>query len=415
MIRNSWLRVVLLASTATLLLLVACGLALADPATELSEAESRVAGAESDVVAAERDVDVARGRYAAASRRAEPLAATARRTRAEARELRAELTDQQRQARTEIAELEEERLQKEEEHDEEVARGIGSGLAGLFAAAIAFAWGRFRRSAPVAALLGMRHAQAVALCVGGGFLLIVVGAVLAEGGGLPGALGAFLFWLGFALPIVLLLGRRSLAVERGQAKPAFGRERLPGWVPRSAAALLLLLGLGGIGAAIFAEQPTAAPVSAQLRTEADALASGPGATRLEEAETEARRAARRAAGPVARQRTARAGLRRASRELRRVETALVSAEGDVRRSANRVEAVIRREEREAARAQEQAERVAEEEAVEEEESSGCEPGYSPCVPSYPPDLDCADVGGSVTVTGSDPHGLDADGDGVGCE
>lgn len=43
----------------------------------------------------------------------------------------------------------------------------------------------------------------------------------------------------------------------------------------------------------------------------------------------------------------------------------------------------------------------------------CEPGYDPCVPLYPPDLDCADVG-PVTVTGSDPHGLDGDGDGVAC-
>jgi hypothetical protein len=45
----------------------------------------------------------------------------------------------------------------------------------------------------------------------------------------------------------------------------------------------------------------------------------------------------------------------------------------------------------------------------------CEAGYEPCVPTYPPDVDCADVGGSVTVTASDPHGLDADRDGVGCE
>ena len=45
--------------------------------------------------------------------------------------------------------------------------------------------------------------------------------------------------------------------------------------------------------------------------------------------------------------------------------------------------------------------------------SNCEPGYSPCVPTYPPDVDCADTG-PVTVTGSDPHGLDGDGDGVAC-
>jgi hypothetical protein len=38
---------------------------------------------------------------------------------------------------------------------------------------------------------------------------------------------------------------------------------------------------------------------------------------------------------------------------------------------------------------------------------------APCIPPYPPDLNCPDVG-PVTVTGSDPHGLDADGDEVAC-
>ena len=45
----------------------------------------------------------------------------------------------------------------------------------------------------------------------------------------------------------------------------------------------------------------------------------------------------------------------------------------------------------------------------------CAPGYSPCIPPYPPDIDCSDVDGPIYVTGSDPHGLDADGDGVACE
>ncbi len=38
-----------------------------------------------------------------------------------------------------------------------------------------------------------------------------------------------------------------------------------------------------------------------------------------------------------------------------------------------------------------------------------------CIPPYPPDLSCADVSGPIYVTGSDPHGLDGDGDGVACE
>lgn len=52
----------------------------------------------------------------------------------------------------------------------------------------------------------------------------------------------------------------------------------------------------------------------------------------------------------------------------------------------------------------------------------CTPGYSPCIP-LGPDVDCAGgsgngpryVQGPVYVTGSDPYGLDADHDGVGCE
>jgi endonuclease YncB( thermonuclease family) len=49
-------------------------------------------------------------------------------------------------------------------------------------------------------------------------------------------------------------------------------------------------------------------------------------------------------------------------------------------------------------------------------------GYDPCLPPGP-DVDCAGgsgdgpryVNGPVTVTGSDPYGLDSDGDGLGCE
>jgi resuscitation-promoting factor RpfB len=51
----------------------------------------------------------------------------------------------------------------------------------------------------------------------------------------------------------------------------------------------------------------------------------------------------------------------------------------------------------------------------------CTPGYSPCLPPAS-DYDCAGESGDgpkytgvVTVTGSDPYGLDADNDGTGCE
>jgi endonuclease YncB( thermonuclease family) len=53
-------------------------------------------------------------------------------------------------------------------------------------------------------------------------------------------------------------------------------------------------------------------------------------------------------------------------------------------------------------------------------SGKCDPNYTGgCVPPYPPDLDCADIRAlgiaPVRVVGADPHGLDGDGDGWGCE
>ena len=50
----------------------------------------------------------------------------------------------------------------------------------------------------------------------------------------------------------------------------------------------------------------------------------------------------------------------------------------------------------------------------------CDPNYSGgCVPPYPPDLDCADIRAlgiaPVRVVGADPHRLDGDHDGWGCE
>lgn len=59
--------------------------------------------------------------------------------------------------------------------------------------------------------------------------------------------------------------------------------------------------------------------------------------------------------------------------------------------------------------------------VEAPSAGGCTPGYSPCLPPAS-DYDCSGGTGDgpeyttyVTVTGSDPYGLDSDGDGTGCE
>ncbi|MDQ3103671.1 MAG: thermonuclease family protein, partial [Actinomycetota bacterium] len=47
----------------------------------------------------------------------------------------------------------------------------------------------------------------------------------------------------------------------------------------------------------------------------------------------------------------------------------------------------------------------------------CDPSYSgECIPPYPPDLDCTEISAQgFNVVGDDPHGFDADGDGIVCD
>lgn len=53
-------------------------------------------------------------------------------------------------------------------------------------------------------------------------------------------------------------------------------------------------------------------------------------------------------------------------------------------------------------------------APAEQSGRNCMNGYDPCLPIRG-DMNCPDIGHPVRVTGSDPYGLDRDGDGVGCD
>jgi len=115
-------------------------------------------------------------------------------------------------------------------------------------------------------------------------------------------------------------------------------------------------------------------------------------------------------------------LREEAQEARQEAARWRRAEARERREARRRQAGERVRER----AQEE-ERVHEEEAataeVEEEEASECDPNYvGACLDPYASDYDCEggsgdgpNYTGPVTVVGSDHYGLDADGDGYGCE
>jgi hypothetical protein len=390
----------------------------ADLGTQLSEAESQIVSAQAEVAAAEAGVDTARGNLNGAAQRAAPVVESARSTQVDVRELRATLSNRQQRAKAQISELEAAHIQEVDDHDREIIVGVGIGLAALIGAGIALAWNRFRASATIAALSRIDLPQALGLCLGGGLLLLIVGAVFGEAEGIGGVLGVALFGLGFVLPTAFLFGRHSAQIQHGRAKPMLKRDRFPTWVSRSVAALLLLLTIGGLGSWIFAEEPAAFSPSAQLQGDRVALERGPDAEQLEEAATKAEAAREAAVKPVAQQQAARTAQRKATEELRRAKGLLVSAEADQRHFSRQLAILVGREEREAAKEAAQAEREAEEiaeEVAEESFSSECDPNYSGCVPAYPPDVDCAEVGETVTVVGSDPHGLDADGDLVGCE
>ena len=107
------------------------------------------------------------------------------------------------------------------------------------------------------------------------------------------------------------------------------------------------------------------------------------------------------------------------RHLRQIHLGAARARREAaRRHARRVAA------RELAREESRARAVEEEAAATAEaEASECDPNYSgACLNPYSADYDCEggsgngpDYTGAVTVVGEDHYGLDADGDGQGCE
>jgi hypothetical protein len=115
----------------------------------------------------------------------------------------------------------------------------------------------------------------------------------------------------------------------------------------------------------------------------------------------------------------RAGMRARMRQRAVMRHRAMMARRRHRQAMRRHRAAMR-----ALHAEEAARRAAEaEEASTEEASSECDPNYSgACLDPYASDYDCEggsgngpDYTGEVTVVGVDHYGLDADGDGIGCE
>jgi len=402
-----------------------------DLSANLADAEANVAKVEAELPGQRQQVSAAEARYRAAARNAAPAVRDLRQSKAAASRVHHELVARERQARAQIAAAQDQHQQEVDDRDEEVHNGVGFGLAALIAGLIALAWGFFRTSAPVAALTELDLSRAVGLCVGGGLLMLIVGAALGSANGAVGALGSFVFCLGFILPTALLLARHSAEVQKGRSKPLLRQKRLPSWVPQAIAGLMLVLFLAGTGSAVFAPDASSEPLSAQLEEEAKGPAGEHASEELEAAQEEVEQAKLQAAAPLARRQKAQRQLAKARGGLNRLQDQLVATTSRQRSFARRLLALEAREQRElereearALREQEAQEEVEAEEAEEYEEelASECDPNYSGCLDPYSPDYDCEggsgdgpDYTGTVTVLGEDHYGLDADGDGTGCE
>ena len=395
-----------------------------DPRASLADAEQRIAALAGEASSRQQRLEAAEADLGARETAAAPVLQALERSEGEAQRLRVQLAEQEEGADTRIARLQEQRQQEADDHNREVRTGVGFGLAALVAGFIALAWGWFRATAAVAALTEMQPGQAIGLCVGGGLLLVVVGAALGSSYGAAGAIGSFLFCLGLILPTALLLARHSAEVQRGRSTPLLRHRRLPAWVSLTTAGLMLVVFAASTGSAIFADGASSQPVSPELREEAKASLEGSGAEELKAVEEEVARAKQQAAPPLARLDAAEEALATARQRLQGVKRRLANAKADRRSSARRLVALEEQEQRDAERAEARA--IREEEALiqEEEEqlASECHPSYSPCLDPYSSDYDCEggsgdgpDYTGTVTVTGYDEYGLDDDGDGIGCE
>jgi hypothetical protein len=409
---------VLSASVVVLGALVTSGGAYgADLSVSLAEAEARAANAENEISTARAELGPAVAGYRAASARAVPARKTARDARGEVHALEAATSTRRRTASERIAAIEGDNHREVEDHDNAVQAGIGLALAAAAAAALILGWGWFRASSAVAWLVAQRRSQAVALCAGAGFVILLIGSALAGAEGVVGALGVLLAVLGPLIAVALMLARHSAQVQAGRERPLLGRERLPVLVLRALGAACGVLCLIFLAVVLFSDSPRPPGVSATLAQTASGAVTPQAKSELAKAEAEADTLTHSAVSLTAQQRTARLALRRARVGLSSAQAKLIAARSDAHRFARRIEVSERQEARQLEREEERALIAAEEEAEFEEEElgGGCDPNYTGCVPDTGYDVDCDEVGGPVEVIGTDVDGLDADGDGIGCE
>lgn len=387
----------------------------------LQEAQAQLTAAQERLTRAEQRVAALDARLAEAREKAKPTLERARRAQARYEEAQADVEARKdaavEEGRERQDDLEASYTSSMEEWRSDVVTGVAlATLCALLAGGVLF-WFAFLTSGLVARLhyapLQKRLLAVAALAL----IPIMVGAGL---GGSSSQLGlwaaGFLIGLGIAAALLLPVALWRAAVLSGRASPI--RVRFPGLLSRSTAlrtgfsAVAALAALGFLIVATVSEQPAEPERFNHL-----ALASEIEERHSDELEQLAAEARRH-----------RAPARKLQALLARLEEDRGAAQRQVGRAASQVkrsEAAVVRWERALAKP-DPAERVRSEPTPGSEPDSGsnCDPNYSgACLDSNASDYDCAGgsghgpeyVSGPIRVVGSDPHGLDSDGDGVACE
>lgn len=401
--------------------LVSLALAAPAPGQDLSialgSAEANAAKAEAQVDEAQAEVAAARQRYGAVSAQARPAQREVRAARNELSARRADIAARRRAAEGQIAQIEANHRGEVESHDDAVQGGAGLGLAALAAAGLVLGWSWFRASAAVAWLVGQQRVQVVGLCVGGGLVVLIGGAALSSTAGILGAIGVFVAALGPLLGCAFLLAHHSAQVQAARERPLLGRERLPAWATMSLAGITAVLCLSLLAGSVSSSAPRPARLNAAMKQTAAGVIPLKTKHALAAADAQARALERRSRQLTDRWHAARAVLSEMRGQLASARSRLAAAEGDIRRYSRQIEVAETRE----ARQREKEERKAIAEAAREQ---ACDPSYEgECLKDGIGDYDCAGGSGNgpnyvyseVRVVGPDVFGLDANGNGIGCE
>lgn len=406
---------------ALVLAIPACG---QNVSVALSSAEANAASAEAQATEAQAKVAPARQRYSTASAQARPARRAARVARSESSARKASIAARRSAAEMQIAHLEAGHHSEVEDHDDEVQGGIGLGLAAVAIVGLTLGWAWFRASAVVAWLVAQQRSQAIGLCVGGALVVLIVGAALSGASGVLGAVGVCVAVLGPLLVFALLMARHSAQVQAAREMAVFGRERLPAWVARSLAAIAGILCLALFAGAASLSGPQAAHVTAEMKQTAAGTIPSKTKHALAATDARARVLVRRAGELTRRQNAARAVLRKARGELASAQSRLAAAEGDIRRYSRQIEIAERQEARRRGEEERKATEEAERAERQQARAEACDPSYEgECLKDGIGDYDCAGGSGNgpnyvyseVRVVGPDVFGLDANGNGIGCE